>query len=115
MALVTWRLKEFLDTHDLTVQQLVDQTRGNLSRTGVYRLTVDDLKAVRFESIAAILPALRKLTGEDVQISDLIQYTEGESPKPKARWYQVVGAVRVPDGTDDATEAPLDEHQEQVT
>lgn len=107
MDTVKWRLKDFLDRHGLSTYQLVDKTHGKLSRTGVYRLTDNDLKGVRFESLAAIIPALRELTGEEVQISDLLEYDEGTTTPPKAKkktWRDLAGAFDDPASPDDMAE-----------
>jgi len=120
MDTVKWRLKEFLSKHNLSTYQLVDKAHGKLSRTGVYRLTDDDLKGVRFESIAAIIPALRELTGEDVDIGDLLEYTGPPAPLPqKKAWRRLIGAFQDPDGPTDMAErhddylaeAEWEEHQ----
>lgn len=124
MDTVKWRLKEFLNEHDLSTYQLVDKAHGKLSRTGVYRLTDDELKGVRFESLAAIIPALRELTGEDVQVSDLLEYV-GSPPIPNPRreaWRKLRGALNDPDSPGDIAarhdhylgEALLEEHQEGI-
>ena len=49
---------------------------GNkMSRTAVYGLVQEDQpKAVYLETLNAVLPALRELTGEEVDVSDLIAY-----------------------------------------
>lgn len=74
METIRWKLKEYLNQRGVSAYKLAERSNGRLSRTGIYRLTADDLKAVRFESLAVIIPALRELTGEEVQISDLLEY-----------------------------------------
>jgi DNA-binding Xre family transcriptional regulator len=124
MDTVKWKLKEFLEQHNLSAYQLVDKAHGGLSRTGVYRLTDSDVSGVRFESLAAIIPALRELTGEEVQIGDLLEYV-GEPPAPDARrsaWRRLRGALDDPDSPGDVAErhdhylgeALHQEHQEGV-
>ena len=124
MDTVKWKLKEFLDDHDLSAYQLIDKAHGKISRTGVYRLTDDELKGVRFESLAAIIPALRELTGEEVQIGDLLEYV-GPAPAPdpkRSAWRRLRGALNDPDSPGDIAEnhdrylgeALLQEHQEGI-
>jgi DNA-binding Xre family transcriptional regulator len=124
MDTVRWKLKDFLDAHNLSTYQLVDKAHGKLSRTGVYRLTDSDVSGVRFESLAAIIPALRELTGEEVQIGDLLEYV-GEPPAPDSRrsaWRQLQGALDDPDSPGDIAinhdhylgEALHQEHQEGI-
>lgn len=105
MDTIKWRLKEFLDEHELSAYQLVDKAHGRLSRTGVYRLTADDLKGVRFDSLATIIPALRELTGERVEIGDLLEYVD-ESPAPRSKktWRDLAGAFDDPDSPGDVAE-----------
>lgn len=124
MDTVKWKLKEFLDDHDLSAYQLIDKAHGKISRTGVYRLTDDELKGVRFESLAAIIPALRELTGEEVQIGDLLEYVgPPTTPDPKrSAWRRLRGALNDPDSPGDVAEnhdhylgeALLQEHQEGI-
>lgn len=105
METVKWRLKEFLDEHGLSTYQLVDKAHGKLSRTGVYRLTDSDLSGVRFESLAAIIPALRELTGEEVQVGDLLEYTGPPAPtSQKKAWRKLIGALQDPDSPGDIAE-----------
>lgn len=71
---VRWKLKEFLDAEGITAYKLAEVTHGDLSQKGVYRLTSGDLKGIRFDSLEAIIPALHKLTGKHVQVSDLLEF-----------------------------------------
>ncbi len=118
MDTVRWKFKEFLDTHGLNTSQVVDKTQGKLSRNGVYRLMGDELKGVRFESLAAVIPALSELTGKDVKIGDLLEYV-GEEPPRKKTWRDLIGAAGDVDGPTDMAdrhddylgEALLEEHE----
>lgn len=119
MEIIRWKFKEFLEAHNLNTSQVVDKTEGKLSRKGVYRLTDDELKGVRFESLAAIIPALRELTGEDVAVGDLLEYV-GEAPPKKKTWRDLIGALGDVDGPTDMAErhddylgeALLEEHEQ---
>lgn len=118
MEAVRWKFKEFLDAHRLSTSQVVDKTHGKLSRNGVYRLMGDELKGVRFESLAAVIPALSELTGKDVKIGDLLEYV-GEEPPRKKTWRDLIGAFDDPDSPGDVAErhddylgeALLEEHE----
>ncbi len=103
MDAVRWKFKEFLHAHGLSTSQVVDKTHGKLSRNGVYRLTDDELKGVRFESLAAVIPALSELTGKDVQVGDLLEYV-GEEPPRKKTWRDLIGAAGDVDGPTDMAE-----------
>lgn len=119
MDIVRWKFKEFLDTHGLSAAQVVDKAQGKLSRNGVYRLTDPELGGVRFESLAAIIPALRELTGEDVAVGDLLEYID-EAPPKKKTWRDLVGTLGDVDGPTDMAErhddylgeALLEEHEQ---
>lgn len=120
MDTVRWKLKDFLDAHNLSAYQLVDKAHGRLSRTGVYRLTDSDVSGVRFESLAAIIPALRELTGEEVEVGDLLEYVGPPAPTPqKKAWRRLIGALQDPDSPGDIAErhddylaeAEWEEHQ----
>jgi DNA-binding Xre family transcriptional regulator len=64
----------------VSAYKLAELSNGRLSRTGIYRLTADDLKAIRFESLGVLIPALRELTGEQVEVSDLLEYVPNPEP-----------------------------------
>ena len=71
-----WMLPEFLERHGLTAYKLsrvVDRKRENI----IYRLARDetDPSSVNFDVLKEILDGLRELTGENVQVTDLISYT----------------------------------------
>ncbi len=80
METIRWKLREYLDTHGVSAYKLAELSNGRLSRTGIYRLTADDLKAIRFESLGVLIPALRELTGEQVEVSDLLEYVPNPEP-----------------------------------
>lgn len=74
-----WRLKQFLNAHDLKPAAVAQATEGRLSRNSVYALA-RGAEAVRFETLDVLLPALREITGEDVAVSDLIHYEPDPVP-----------------------------------
>ena len=119
MDTVKWKLREFLTEHGITPAQVFDKTDGKLSRNGVYRLTDPELGGVRFESLAAIIPALRELTGEDVAVGDLIEYV-GDAPPKRKTWRDLIGAFDDPNSPGDVAErhddylgeALLEEHEQ---
>lgn len=119
MDTIRWKFREFIEEHGIHPAQVHDRVQGKLSRNGVYRLTDDELKGVRFESLAVIIPALRELTGEDVQVGDLLEYV-GEAPPRKKTWRDLIGAGGSIDGPTDIAErhdeylgeAELREHEQ---
>ena len=86
-----------------TPAQVHDRAQGGLSRKGVYRLTDKELKGVRFESLAVIIPVLRELTGKEVEVGDLLEYVDDEPPKKKT-WRDLIGAAGDVDGPTDMAE-----------
>ncbi|CAM2975776.1 helix-turn-helix domain-containing protein [Deinococcus radiodurans] len=74
MSEVRWRLKEFLAERNLTAYALSKE--GGIHRLStVYRITGSDAPTrVDLPTLAKVLDGLRKLTGEDVQIGDILEY-----------------------------------------
>ena len=68
-----WKLKAFLDNHAVSVYAVAKELEGEMSRTALYNLTRDP-KAIHFETFDSLIPALRKLTGKEVAISDLLEF-----------------------------------------
>jgi DNA-binding Xre family transcriptional regulator len=75
-----WKLKEFLADEGITAYRLADETHGQLSQKSVYHLVSGNLKGIRFESLEAIVPALRRLSGKPVNVQDLLEYVADEAP-----------------------------------
>ena len=73
------KLKEFLEQRGITVYKLAQQTEGRLSRTSLYSLTSETSppKGLLFETLDVLIPTLREMTGENVQIGDLLEYEKG--------------------------------------
>ena len=80
MGSVRWRLKDYLQEHDLTEEALVRASK--LSPRLVHALTVAEAEQVRLETLAGLLGGLRALTGTEVALSDVLTYayvTDDES------------------------------------
>jgi DNA-binding Xre family transcriptional regulator len=73
---VRWKLREFLDAHDITPHQLALKIENKLSQKTVYSLANARTGGVRFDTLETIIPALRELTGEPVKLSDLLDYQD---------------------------------------
>ncbi len=78
MAEVRWQLSEFLKDKGISVYRLHAELDGQMSRTGLYKITRGETSGVDFESLADILNALERLTGECVAIQDLLLYSSNE-------------------------------------
>lgn len=73
---VRWKLREFLDAHNITPHQLAVKTDGKLSQRSVYSLANSRTNGVRFDTLEAIIPVLKELTGKPVQLTDLLDYSD---------------------------------------
>lgn len=72
-----WKLKEFLADHDITVYKLAQETDKKISRNSLYNLTgYPPPTRIAINTFDVLIPALRKLTGEKVVISDIMPYEE---------------------------------------
>ena len=74
MAVVRWRLNDFLQGKALSVYRLHKELGGQISRTGLYKITRGETSGVDSASLADILEALEKLTGEPVALQDVLSY-----------------------------------------
>ncbi|MDQ3397545.1 MAG: helix-turn-helix transcriptional regulator [Deinococcota bacterium] len=78
MGKVRWKLKQYLEKHNLTAYRLA-QTLGTRGRMPtIYRLAREGEEPSRVDlpTLANVIDGLRELTGEDVQVSDLLEYEE---------------------------------------
>ena len=75
-GMVRWKLKAFLEAHDITPYRLAKEVEGEVSLNAVYNAVADDLTSIKFETLDAILRALRRLTRRKVKVQDLIEYSE---------------------------------------
>jgi DNA-binding Xre family transcriptional regulator len=72
---VRWKLKEYLEAHNLTAYQL--WKASGLSKTGVYNLVtpkgLERATGVEFGTLAKLISGLEKLTGRCVSLDDLLE------------------------------------------
>lgn len=102
---IQWRLKEYLTEHRIKPGELAKLTEGKLSRTAIYGLIQDaPPQGVNFATLNAILPALERITGEPVEVGDLIAYEPVRLPTQKASWRKLIGALDDPDSPGDVAE-----------
>lgn len=71
-----WKLREFIDQHGITPNALATRTRGRLSRNAIYNLAnpKEPPKRLEVATLDTLIPALREMTGEPVEITDLLEY-----------------------------------------
>lgn len=75
MSRVRWRLADYLESRNLTAYAL-GKAIGTARMNTIYRIARRDEEQTRvdFTVLASVLDGLRKLTGEDVQIADILEY-----------------------------------------
>jgi hypothetical protein len=123
MAAVTLKLREYLETHHLNARQ-VEQEAG-IGQNTIYRV----MKATNLnrDSLAGIITALRKLTGQQVSISDVLEYTDdtltpATIPGDPSGFLALIGLFNDPDSPGDISakhdeylgKAQNDEYLEQI-
>lgn len=75
MSVTRWRLAKFLKVRGLSAYSLAKAT-GTARPTTIYRLAKEDHEPTRVDlpTLTLVLDGLRKLTGENVQITDILEY-----------------------------------------
>jgi hypothetical protein len=80
MATLNWKLREYLKKHKITTLAL-EAKAETVSRVTLYRLTSPDPgkrpQRIDIPTLSAIIKGLRSLTGDNVMVSDLLEYQEG--------------------------------------
>ena len=73
MSVTRWRLAKFLKVRGLSAYSLAKATARP---TTIYRLAKEDHEPTRVDlpTLTLVLDGLRKLTGENVQITDILEY-----------------------------------------
>ena len=71
---VRWRVHEILESHDISPYRLMKES--GLAQGTVYRLVKGDTSTVNAETLDRVMTTLRRLTRQDLQISDLLEYEE---------------------------------------
>ena len=73
---VQWKVKQYLQARNLTPYRLMKES--GLAQGTVYRLVNGDTRNLNADTLDATIRALRTLTGEQVDISDVLEY-QGEA------------------------------------
>jgi hypothetical protein len=78
VGMIKWKLRDFLEKHDLTAYRLATTVESHTRVPTIYRLAKGDvdLSRVDFTVLATIIEGLRELTGKKVTVADLLEYTE---------------------------------------
>jgi len=77
---VHWKVYEILRAYDISTYRLMKES--GLAQGTVYRLVKGDTSTVNAETLDRVMTTLRRLTGQQLQISDLLEYEDpgGNSP-----------------------------------
>lgn len=73
-------LGDFLQAHGVTVYRLAAHARGRIARRTLYLLANGESGRLDLATLAKLIQALRELTGQPVEVQDLLRYIEGDSP-----------------------------------
>jgi DNA-binding Xre family transcriptional regulator len=71
---VRWKVNKILDEFDISPYRLMKE--AGLAQGTVYRLVKGDTSTVNAETLDRVMTTLRRLTGRQLQISDLLEYAE---------------------------------------
>lgn len=118
-----WKLKDYLAQHDITAHQLALESK--LSVNSVYPVVRGKAERVSLATLDKMLEALDRLTGEKVELTDLLtrEPERAVAPNPKkGAWRKLRGALNDPNSPGDIAErhdyylgeALLEEHQEGI-
>ena len=66
-----WRVKEFLDQHHKTPYAL--WKASELSRNTVYAIAQNNKDGLEFETMGKLIAALEQLTGQRVELTDVLE------------------------------------------
>ncbi len=73
-----WKVKEFLAVHNISAYRLMKE--AGLAQGTAYRLANNQAGGLSLETLDAVIEALRRLTGKEVVLAELLEYqdeTEG--------------------------------------
>ena len=73
--MIKFRLKEFLEAHGVSAYRLGQEVKG-VSAVAVRKYAAGE-RQPQLDSLAAIITALRAITGKDVTPGDLLEYRRG--------------------------------------
>lgn len=104
MSITRWKLASFLAERSLSAYALAKISLVKHPNT-IYRIARLGHEPTRVDlpTLTAVLDGLRKLTGENVQLSDILEYDPVEAPEPQA------AMVLPPEEGSDSLEAMLEQ------
>ena len=118
--MVKWRLRQYLDEHDLSAYALTKAAA--LAPNTVYALARGDRGRVDLEVLEKVITGLEQLTGRRVELTDVLERDDAP-PAAKSNagsWLELAGTFDDPDSPGDVAinhdkylgEALLEEHRE---
>ena len=69
--MTVWKLQSYLEANGLSAYEVVKASK--LAPNTVYGVARGESKAVRLETLGALVKALRELTGQPVSVADLLE------------------------------------------
>lgn len=71
---VHWMIRPLLERHNISTYRLMRES--GLAQGTVYRLVNGETQSLNVETLDRVMAALQRLTGERLEISDLLRYDE---------------------------------------
>jgi hypothetical protein len=96
------RLGSYLEEHGISAYRLAQETKTEAAPGTIYSLARGDSKRLDLQSLATVIGALERMTGETVNFDDLLEKVQ---PRPEG-----ISAAGVPYTGDPETDAVLDDH-----
>lgn len=86
MSEVRWRLADFLERRGITAYRLAKTVGGGAKAGTIYRLARRGSEPTRVDlpTLAVVLTGLRRVTGEDVELGDVLEFIEAPETPPAA-------------------------------
>lgn len=75
---IKWKLSEYLAKKGITAYRLATTLDTHTRAPTIYRLARQDVELSRidFNVLATVIEGLRELTGEEVDVTDLLEYKD---------------------------------------
>ncbi|WP_083939272.1 helix-turn-helix domain-containing protein [Deinococcus apachensis] len=74
--MIEWQLKHLLEQEGITPYRLSQLLDGQVSRNTIYALARGKSERVDLSVLNAVISQLRRMTGRQIDVSDLLYYKE---------------------------------------
>ncbi len=71
---IRWKVKAILDAHGISVNQF--KKESGLAQGTAYRLANGETDTINTKTFEATIETLRRLTGKDINIADIVEYVQ---------------------------------------